>query len=111
MLSKFNGTSTPIGSYRAKTGDNYCNVPRALTEGITWGGANIPKLTPLWHMYQYYLHFLKCSENDFVVLTKMGSYMGANVRVTNYQTALEVYPNGPQKSYVWIFLRFCAFKF
>ncbi len=26
VLSKFNGTSTPIGSYRAKTGDNYCNV-------------------------------------------------------------------------------------
>ncbi len=26
MLSKFNGTSTPIGSYRAKTGENYCNV-------------------------------------------------------------------------------------
>ncbi len=26
MLSKFNGTSTPKGSYRAKTGDNDCNV-------------------------------------------------------------------------------------
>ncbi len=26
MLSKFNGTSTPKGSYRAKTGDNNCNV-------------------------------------------------------------------------------------
>ncbi len=26
MLSKFNGTSTPEGSYRAKTGDNDCNV-------------------------------------------------------------------------------------
>ncbi len=25
-LSKFNGTSTPKGSYRAKTGDNDCNV-------------------------------------------------------------------------------------
>ncbi len=24
--SKFNGTSTPKGSYRAKTGDNDCNV-------------------------------------------------------------------------------------
>ncbi len=26
MLSKFNGTPTPKGSYRAKTGDNDCNV-------------------------------------------------------------------------------------
>ncbi len=26
MISQFNGTSTPKGSYRAKTGDNYCNV-------------------------------------------------------------------------------------
>ncbi len=26
VLSKFNGTSTPKGSYRAKTGDNDCNV-------------------------------------------------------------------------------------
>ncbi len=26
MLSKFNDTSTPKGSYRAKTGDNDCNV-------------------------------------------------------------------------------------
>ncbi len=26
MLSKFNGTSTPKGSYRAKTRDNDCNV-------------------------------------------------------------------------------------
>ncbi len=26
MLSKFNGTSTPKGSYHAKTGDNDCNV-------------------------------------------------------------------------------------
>ncbi len=26
MLSKFNGTSTPKGSYRAKRGDNDCNV-------------------------------------------------------------------------------------
>ncbi len=26
VLSKFNGTSTPQGSYRAKTGDNDCNV-------------------------------------------------------------------------------------
>ncbi len=26
MLSKFNGTSTPKGSFRAKTGDNDCNV-------------------------------------------------------------------------------------
>ncbi len=26
MLSKFNGTSTPKGSYRAKTGDNDSNV-------------------------------------------------------------------------------------
>ncbi len=26
MISKFNGTSTPKGSYRAKTGDNDCNV-------------------------------------------------------------------------------------
>ncbi len=26
MLSEFNGTSTPIGSYRAKTGDNDYNV-------------------------------------------------------------------------------------
>ncbi len=26
VLSKFNGTSTPKGSYRAKTGDNVCNV-------------------------------------------------------------------------------------
>ncbi len=26
MLSKFNGTSTPKGSPRAKTGDNDCNV-------------------------------------------------------------------------------------
>ncbi len=26
MLSKFNGTSTPKGAYRAKTGDNDCNV-------------------------------------------------------------------------------------
>ncbi len=26
MLSKFNGTLTPKGSYRAKTGDNDCNV-------------------------------------------------------------------------------------
>ncbi len=26
VLLKFNGTSTPKGSYRAKTGDNYCNV-------------------------------------------------------------------------------------
>ncbi len=26
MLSKFNGTSTPKGSYRAKTGDNDCNA-------------------------------------------------------------------------------------
>ncbi len=26
MLSKFNGTSTPKGSYRAKTGDNDYNV-------------------------------------------------------------------------------------
>ncbi len=26
MLSKFNGTSAPKGSYRAKTGDNDCNV-------------------------------------------------------------------------------------
>ncbi len=26
VLSKFNGTSTPKGSYRAKTGDNECNV-------------------------------------------------------------------------------------
>ncbi len=26
MISKFNGTSTPKGSYRAKTGDNNCNV-------------------------------------------------------------------------------------
>ncbi len=26
MLSNFNGTPTPKGSYRAKTGDNDCNV-------------------------------------------------------------------------------------
>ncbi len=26
MVSQFNGTSTPKGSYRAKTGDNDCNV-------------------------------------------------------------------------------------
>ncbi len=26
VISKFNGTSTPKGSYRAKTGDNDCNV-------------------------------------------------------------------------------------
>ncbi len=26
MLSKFNGTSTPKGSYRVKTGDTDCNV-------------------------------------------------------------------------------------
>ncbi len=26
MISKFNGTSTPKGSYSAKTGDNDCNV-------------------------------------------------------------------------------------
>ena len=26
MISQFNGTSTPKGSYRAKTGDNDCNV-------------------------------------------------------------------------------------
>ncbi len=26
VLSKFNGTSTPKGSFRAKTGDNGCNV-------------------------------------------------------------------------------------
>ncbi len=26
MLSKFNGTSTPKGSYSAKTGDNDCNI-------------------------------------------------------------------------------------
>ncbi len=26
MISKFNGTSTPKGSCRAKTGDNDCNV-------------------------------------------------------------------------------------
>ncbi len=26
MVSKFNGTSTPKGSYSAKTGDNDCNV-------------------------------------------------------------------------------------
>ena len=26
VLSKFNGTSTPKGSYRAKTDDNDCNV-------------------------------------------------------------------------------------
>ncbi len=26
MLSKFSGTSTPKGSYRAKTGDNDCNI-------------------------------------------------------------------------------------
>ncbi len=26
VLSKFNGTSTPKGSYRAKTGGNDCNV-------------------------------------------------------------------------------------
>ncbi len=26
MISQFNGTSTPKGSYSAKTGDNDCNV-------------------------------------------------------------------------------------
>ncbi len=26
VLSKFNGTSTPKGSYHAKTGDNDCNI-------------------------------------------------------------------------------------
>ncbi len=26
IISQFNGTSTPKGSYRAKTGDNDCNV-------------------------------------------------------------------------------------
>ncbi len=30
VLSKFNGTSTPKGSYRAKTGDNDCNVNSSL---------------------------------------------------------------------------------
>ncbi len=30
MLSKFNGTSTPKGSYRAKTGDNDYNVNSSL---------------------------------------------------------------------------------
>ncbi len=30
MLSKFNGTSTPKGSYRAKIGDNDCNVNSSL---------------------------------------------------------------------------------
>ncbi len=43
MVSQFNGTSTPKGSYRAKTGDNDCNVnssrysPRtALCESIRY---------------------------------------------------------------------------
>ncbi len=43
MLSKFHGTSTPKGSYRAKTGDNDCNInssrysPRtALCESICY---------------------------------------------------------------------------
>ncbi len=31
VLSKFNGTSTPKGSYRAKTGDNDCNVKSLCT--------------------------------------------------------------------------------
>ncbi len=30
MLSQFNGTSTPKGSYRAKTGYNDCNVNSSL---------------------------------------------------------------------------------
>ncbi len=30
VLSTFNGTSTPKGSYRAKTGDNDCNVNSSL---------------------------------------------------------------------------------
>ncbi len=43
MVSKFNGTSTPKGSYSAKTGDNDCNVNSsryslrtALCEGIRY---------------------------------------------------------------------------
>ncbi len=31
VLSKFNGTSTPKGSYRAKTGDNDYNVNSVAT--------------------------------------------------------------------------------
>ena len=30
VVSHFNGTSTPIGSYSAKTGDNDCNVQMTL---------------------------------------------------------------------------------
>ncbi len=45
VLSKFNGTSTPKGSYRAKTGDNDSNVnsnhyslSTALCESIRYQG-------------------------------------------------------------------------
>ncbi len=66
VISKFNGTSTPKGSYSAKTGDNDCNVNEKIApilvlrpmevRGLSWGGGVICTYLYFWELAERYMH-------------------------------------------------------